>query len=473
MTKRTLIIASLVAMLAPVAMGQAFFADDFNTGGTAGALSRGWEFVEINVTETGVNFVVAPEWPLEQDGPGTSTGFINPPTADGTESTGGYLMSDSDAAGGSDDMGSAAEVWAITPAFSTAGASEVWLHASVEIEGNNNGEAIGWVQATADGGTTWHQVWVMVEPDRPSKGFTVGVETASLIGGWPELGSASQTKTFDGVHGGWHLELPSAVVNQSAVQVRFGWYETADAWWYAIDDIVIDDNPPPMGDEVILTEDFEGGIPSTWGNASDVGNTQLWDVQPLMIFDEWEKLQNDLPVSIDILDAAAEWEVVIDFDNPDGQDGDFNPRGLLDGRWLLMLAGGNYAMWQEGEDDTQSTNLDTPTLDLSSATAAYIDFDSEVLVGNSAAVYEVQVSADGGQTFERLFTYTEALMNTEEAPYFMHHYLEAPQAAGSSNVIFRFHAAGGDPGEMEGFWVIDNVSVTADTQVAVPDWMLR
>jgi len=110
---------------------------------------------------------------------------------------------------------------------------------------------------------------------------------------------------------------------------------------------------------------------------------------------------------------------------------------------------------------------------MSNASAVYLTFDSEVLVGSSASRYEVYYSADGGANFERIFTYHEALMNYEEASYFTRHYLEAPAAAGSSNVIFRFSALNAaDPGEMEGFWVIDNVQVTADVTTSVADWAL-
>lgn len=470
-----------LGLAAVPAQAQVYFSDDFNDGGTAGALSRGWEFVENEfVTEVGSNFVIAPEWPEGQDGPGTSTGFINPPTADGTESDGGYLISDSDAGSGSDDIGSQAEIWAISPVFSTEGASEVWFHADAEIESNNNGEALGLLEVTADGGETWIQVWVMVEPQRVQKNDGAVVSTPEQIGGWPVLGSASQTKTFDGIHGRWHVQLPEEVANQPEVRFRVGWFEPADAWWYALDNILVDSTPPPMGDTEILTEDFADGIPAEWSNTSLSGDdalTQVWDTRVLWDedFDEPFKLNQDLGgVNVDLVRQGEAFGIDVQalMDTPDPL---MNPNGALDGRWMLMLAGGEYAMWQEGnfpEDEGQAAGLDTPALDLSNATNAYIAFDSEVLVGSGSALYEVQVSTDGGETFEQIFTYHEALMNYEEAPYFMRHYLEAPQAAGSSSVVFRFYAAGADPDEMEGFWVIDNVSVTADTGTGVNNWNL-
>ena len=63
-------IGSIVGLAVLMAMGigtgyaEVYFQDDFNTGGTAGALSRGWQFIENeHVTEVGSNFVIAPEWP--------------------------------------------------------------------------------------------------------------------------------------------------------------------------------------------------------------------------------------------------------------------------------------------------------------------------------------------------------------------------------------------------------------------------
>lgn len=491
MRKSLLLMAAFCLVLCQVSSGKVLFQDNFDTGGTAGALSRGWAFT-LNefVAETGVDFVVAPEWPEGQDGPGTSitdsagNPVINPAGADGMASTGGYLISDSDAAGGSDNIGSMAEVWATSPSFNTTGVTQVWLHSDTEIEGNNNGEALAWLQASPDGGTTWIQVWVMVEPERVIDNFNGGFNTKDLIGGWPVLGSASQTKTFDGIHGRWHVQLPAECVNKANVKFRVGWYESADAWYMAYDNIVIDDVPPPTGTETILTENFENGIPTTWSNTP--GKTQKWGTGPLIDeeFNEPLKWISQLPINVDFVKNAELYEIEIDFDNPDPQ---FNPKGLCDGRWLFMLAGQGYAMWQEGpyapaDGISESANLDTPSLNCSTATGVFLEFDSEMLRGNASAFYDVYVSTDGGQNYSRIFTYTGALLDNDEAAYFMRHYLEVPAAVGKSNVKFRFHAEGQDPvtgditagtnGTMSGFWVIDNVKVTVNRGTDVNDWTL-
>lgn len=492
MKKSVLLMAAFCLVLCQVSSGKVLLQDNFDTGGTAGALSRGWQFT-LNefVKETGVDFIVAPEWPEGQDGPGTdftdSAGnpIINPPMADGTASSGGYLMSDSDAAGGSDDSGSMAEVWAISPSFNTTGVSQVWLHSDTDIESNNNGEALAILQASPDGGTTWIQVWVMVEPQRVIDTFNEGLDTKDRIGGWPVLGSASQTKSFDGIHGRWHVQLPAECINKTNVKFRIGWYESADAWWIAMDNIVIDDVPPPAGTETILSEDFENGIPATWSNTPAAGKTQIWGTTPLMDeFNEPLKWVSQLPINVDFVRNAALYEIEIDLDNPDPQ---FNPKGLTDGRWLLMLAGQGYAMWQEGpyapaDGVSESANLDTPSLNCSTATGVFLEFDSEMNAGNGSSVYDVYVSTDGGQNYSRIFTYQGALMDRDEGPYFMRHYLEVPSAAGKANVKFRFHGEGQDPvtgditagtnGTMSGFWVIDNVKVTVNRGTDVPEWSL-
>ncbi|MBZ0257782.1 hypothetical protein K8I31_17090, partial [bacterium] len=122
--------ATALALCAMVNTSQAqvYFQEDFNTGGTAGAESRGWEFTTNEfVTETGVDFGVGDSasgsWPSGGDGPGTNTGNVFPPNMNGIGVESPFLISDSDEAGGSDELGSAAEVFAQSPSFSTVGSS--------------------------------------------------------------------------------------------------------------------------------------------------------------------------------------------------------------------------------------------------------------------------------------------------------------------------------------------------------------
>jgi len=458
---------------------QTYYSENFDTLTTATLAGAGWDIGKNEfATEQDSDFFIAPEW-LNR-APGSGTGFFNPPMMDGNESSGGYLMSDSDAADGSDNIFSQSEFWAITPVFSTVGSTEAWFHADVDLESNNNGECVAEFAVTIDDGKTWLPIFQMVEPQRVQKGVPDSVG-ADRTKGYPVLGSGSQTKTFDGIHGRKHFKLPAEANNQAKVRVRFEWYEPADAWWMAIDNLVIDNNPAPVGKTVVLTENFDSGIPAAWKNASGAaGKTHVWGTTPLKAEDgSWLKLTAAWgPTNVDILQMAKELGMTIDLNDPDPQ---LNPNGsVLDGHWMLMLAGQKYAMYQEGADEEESANLDTPSLDLTGTTAVYLDFDSEMLRGNNVSVfYDVYASVDGGQNFNMIFNYEGAISDDGgETPYFDHQYLVVPSAAGKSNVIFRFGAKGGDPGSdpanprMQGFWVIDNVRVSADKATAIPNWML-
>ncbi|MBI4657378.1 MAG: hypothetical protein HY735_00785 [Verrucomicrobia bacterium] len=459
-------------------MGQIYFSEDFDSLDTAGLVKKGWDLGKNEFAkEDGTDFVVAPPYPKAEPGADLTDAsgkkLLNPPTADGTESKGKYLLSDSDAAGGSDDIGSKSEFWAITPSFSTVGSGAVWFHADAEYEANNNGECIAELAASVDGGKTWIPVWQTAEPQRPLKGFQKDVDGAARIGGYPLLGSGSQSKSWSGIHGRWHLPLPAEASNKPDVKLRIEFYEPADAWWIALDNIVVDGNAPPQGKEVVLLEQFEKGIPSNWKNTSKKG--QKWGTEPLKdASGAYLRQAGGAPVNIDLVrEMAARRKAGADL--PDeaiyglnvasftkyAELANINPNSGTDGRWLMMLAGQNYAMWQEGPDVEEEGNLDTPVLDLATATEVFLDFDSEMLMGNNSSVYEVYVSVDGGGNFSRIFTYNGALTDRTEGSYFMHHYLAVPSAAGKSGVVFRFWAKGGDPDQFEGFWVIDNVRVTA------------
>lgn len=457
----------------------ALLSEDFESVDTAGLVAKGWILGKNETaTETGTEFVVAPPYATataeDPKLPGgdfkSSTGavLVNPPGERGLASVGKYLISDSDTAGGSDDIDSKAEFYAITPGFSTVGLTEVWFHADAEIENNNNGECVVELAASIDDGKTWIPAWQTVEPQRVEKSvgkYGTYLTGGERTGGYPEFGSASQTKTWTGIHGRWHVKLPAAALNQPKVRVRIEYFEPADAWWIALDNVVIDSNPPPQGKEVILAEAFESGIPASWKKGNAKG--QNWGTEPLKDSNgDFLLKQSDLPINVDIVrEAAGRGVAKADILDPDknADFNDVNPNGGgLDGKWLTMLAGGNYALWQEGPNIDEVSTLDTPALNLSDAEAVFFEFDSEIVQRNDSAVNEVFVSTDNGATFQQIFTYNGALGDHGEAPYFMKHYIAVPEAAKKNNVIFRFSATGGDPDRFQGFWAIDNVRVTAN-----------
>ena len=523
MVRRGLIGASLATLLvsSSVLHGATYFSENFDTLDTAGLTNAGWELNHNSFAfETGTDFVLA-QFPYDPANyantvwpPGNTRGpdssfydpvttlkLVTPPTADGSATSltnGGYLISDSDAAGGSDNIGSLSEFWAITPSFSTVGAAQVWWHADADIDNNNNGECAITLDASVDGGTTWIQAWATAEPQRPIKayGFNTngnpGYEGGDVIGGYPVLGSYSQTKTWSGIHGRWHVQLPAAANNKPNVKVRIRYIEPADAWWIAVDNIMVDNNPPPKGTQVVLSENFESGIPGTWKNLS---SPQKWDTHPLTNLDgtlkmtwsaaDTREIHVDLLRYLNLLRAAGtniapagvlNWSVTNFVDYPDLQT--FHPNNPTDGRLMMMMAGGNYALWQ-ADDVDQSSDLDTPTLNLSGKSEVFLDYDSEWLQRTYNAtdptlstIFLTQVSVDGGTTFTNVFDYQGGLGNIGEASYYMHHYIPVPQAAGKSSVVFRFHAEGFDGGNggtrHTGFWVIDNVRVTANSPAPVP-----
>lgn len=522
-----LLVAPLL-LSSSVVQGASYFSEDFDTKNTQGLVDAGWDINHNEFgLEAGTDFVLAQYpydaanyentvWPPGNSGPpGTSfsdpltgLGLVTPPGVDGvatSKTSGGYLISDSDKAGGSDNIGSLSEFWATTPSFSTIGAAEVWWHADADIDANNNGECIVDLTVSVDGGTTWIQAWAQAEPQRPIKSYNFNINTdptfegGTPMGGYPVLGSYSQTKTWDGVHGRWHVKLPDAAKNQANVKVRIRYIEPADSWWIALDNVVVDDNPPPQGSRLILLETFENGIPATWKNDS----TQKWGAGALTNMDGTLKMQysaaDDRKINVDLLrflDMVREipteitpveflnWSATNFIDYP--EQASYHPNSPNDGTLMMMMAGGNYALWQA--DSTYNiSDLDTPAVDLSTATEVFMDFDSEWLNRiysssdrNLRQNYLAQVSVDGGVTFTNVFDYQAALSNIGEAPYYMHHYIPVPQAAGKSNVIFRFHAEGLDNGNLldpedpdsgtrhAGFWVIDNVRVTVNAPVTVP-----
>ena len=515
--KHCLIGASLATLLVSSSMvqGATYLSENFDILDTAGLTNAGWGIGHNEFAlETGTDFVLA-QWPYaggnydnsvwppgNSGSPGTSffdpvTGekLVTPPGERGLASSltnGGYLISNSDSAGGSDDVGSRSEFWAITPSFSTAGATAVWWHADADIDNNNNGECAVTLDASVDGGTTWIQAWATAEPQRPVDAYRFntnghpGYEGGDVIGGYPVLGSYSQTKTWSGIHGRWHVQLPAAANNKPNVKVRIRYIEPADAWWIALDNIVVDNNPPPQGSQVILSESFENGIPATWKNLS---SPQTWGTGPLTNVDgtlkmvlsatDPREIHVDLLRYLALLRAAGtnlapagvlNWSVTNFTDYPEHWV--YHPDSPIDGYFVMMMAGGKYAMWQ-ADEVYNLVDLDTPNLNLSGKTEVFLDYDSEWLnrVYNSSDPtvsqnFLAQVSVDGGTTFSNVFDYQAALSNIGEADYFMHHYIPVPEAAGKSSVVFRFHAEGLDTGNggtrHMGFWAIDNVRVTAN-----------
>ncbi len=370
----------------------------------------------------------------------------------------------------------------------------MWWHADMAYLVNNNGECVTDLSVSVDAGETWIPFYQNAEPQRVVKSynkFTLDPEYdgSAVIGGWPVLGSGSLTKSFNGLHGRVHFPLPTEVINKADVRIRVRYFEPGDAWWIAIDNIVVDDVTAPVGAVVVLDEKFEGGIPPSWKTTTSGANS--WGTQPARDADGnfYRRFtfkdvdDNDVIqyVNIDLIREGASRiaagtnitaEALLKLDNQSFTDFpdlvNTNPNeGKLDGRFIMSLAGGNYAIRSDSRELSEINELDTPSMNLTDATSVFLSFDSEALPYTPSTRYEVQISTNGGETFDQVFSYMRALLDLGESASFTRHHIELPQAAGKANVIVRFHAEGGDA-SARGFWVIDNVSVTANKSAASP-----
>ena len=311
------------------------------------------------------------------------------------------------------------------PSFSTLGTAQVWWHSDTEIANNNNGERVVKLSVSVDGGTTWTDAWFTAEPPRAVDAYTrstgpePGFEGGNPISGYPVLGSYSQTKSWSGIHGRWHVKLPAAANNKPSVKVRIRQTDPSDGWFNALDNVVVDNNPPPQGNQVVLSENFESGIPATWKNLS---SPQKWGTGPLTNLDgtlkktwtatDTREIHIDLLRYLNLLRAGGtnlapadvlNWSVTNFTDYPEHQT--FHPNNPTDGRFVNMMAGGNYAMWQ-ADDVYNTSDLDTPTLNLIGKSEVFLDFDSEWLNRIYSPTdptvsqnFLAEVSVDGGDDF--------------------------------------------------------------------------
>jgi uncharacterized repeat protein (TIGR02543 family) len=94
------------------------------------------------------------------------------------------------------------------------------------------------------------------------------------------------------------------------------------------------------------------------------------------------------------------------------------------------------------------TQLRTPALDLSTAAGVKLIFKTYYLPFN-VSIADVDVSANGGTTWTNLWRQTTATYQGAVT-------LNVPQAAGKSNVVFRFHYYNAN---YEWFWAVDDVEV--------------
>lgn len=364
----------------------------------------GWMPVDVNTPVENATWTVM--------NPG---GRAFPPTDNGRPSEGIFLISDSDKAGGDNPTGSGMshDIW--SPVFSCVGATAVWLHLDTSAQLNNNGVCVFDIDVTTNEGADWTNVFRSVAPGR----------------GVPPLPT---TGNADGVFGLLHVDLSAQAAGKPDVRFRLRHFEPNDDWWIAVDNVIVDDQPPGNGATNLLLETFDGGIPDTWTVRSDATppNTgaSTWNTE----------------------DTCK--RILVNFNGgtfPDGVDGRRLHR--LDGKSAIMESG---CAAEAAEDEY----LITPAFNCTNATDVFLHFKSNCLVDSSTQ--EVLLSLDGGETFEAepIFSYVlGGLMASGEEPFFAERTFEIPAAVGESEVAFAFHFRG--PGE-DAAWGIDDVRVSAN-----------
>jgi hypothetical protein len=315
----------------------------------------------------------------------------------------------------------------ITPAINLATATQAWLHFATFSEPNDNGETVNNVDVSTDGGATWTTVWASVAPSIGTA--TVDDGTGNLISG-----------TSGGATVPVHINISTLAAGKASVKIRFHHLYANDDWYWIVDNVVVDDQPPVSGTTTILAnETFEGDVfpPTGWRivrASADQANNGTW--------------------------------------TRDDQGNCFRNAGGSSGANFLNRVGpDHFAILDSDCDpdaDPEDEQLLTPTVNCSTFAKVYLHVDSEIKFNVGKTIAEIEVSRDGGQTFTPLFAYDFRVASPpslrDNKVYYDPMVLDASLAAGSANVVFRFRYRGnGD----EWFWGIDNVKVSGVVGTAV------
>ena len=352
--------------------------------------------------------------------------IANPPTRNGQPTTGNQVTSNSDWGPLADIPDSGASHDLYTPSFATGANPN--LHVSIDfVAHDSDGKAVAMIDASADGGATWNNVWLRASIGR--RWAAGGGQT----GGGPCTTYLEDHTNCDGYYGVLDLDL-AAYANKSAVQLRFRQYEPNDDWQFTIDDVVVDNTPGPRkGPRTKFAEDFSNGGAPTMGGMIVEG---AWDNDPGA-----EYVVGALPIGDKI--NRINWGP--DLNNP------------------------NFCAAVTQGTGTNHTWMMTPVLDCSDLTRVMLAYDDEMRCPNSGSLNEVLVmqDSDGDGIAEStdtvlgtVFKYQTAAFQrgSEEASY-QERVFEVAEAAGLDNVFFAWHnrTATTDPSY---FWAVDNISVT-------------
>lgn len=411
----------VAAQRVPISSGTVRFAENFDTfADTAALTAAGWQSLRSG------NAVETADWTM-------TTTKAAPASVDGARSRGRFVISDSDAATGTNPTGGGASHDLISPAFDCSGLTSVFLHFDVSAQLNNNGTAIFDVDVSSDQNPAWTNVLRRVAPGRT-------------------LAPASTVNNADGVYGRLSVPLGAAAAGRTGVRVRFRHFEPTDDWFIAIDNVLVDNVNTAAGGAFTLmpTETFTAGIPGSWSISSLLTGTQTWTTSD--------------PCLRGVPSVAG-------------------ATPTRNGGQAVSRLGTRFAMVDSScfTSLVHDDRLITPTINCANAGAVYLTFKSECLL-NDAQTAEVLVSLDGGLTYlpTPVFSYSRGALNdSAEDPFYMERTLHVPEAAGQTNVKFAFRFANVAAAS---WWAIDDVRVTIDqacpadiasqNQVTLPDGVL-
>jgi hypothetical protein len=413
-----------LACTATVSGGDILLYDDFDCYLNDDILkASGWEIHEENQPRENAFWTVT--------NPG---GRANPPLRDGKPSAGRFIVSDSDAAGGDDEVGTGMshDIW--SPSFDASGKDVVWLHMDTSLVMNNNGVCVFDVDVSTDNGAGWTNVFRRVAPARPVDAVPPPLtDIPEDLPGGPQAGNA------DGFYGPLDIDISALAANKANVRFRLRQFEPDDDWWFAVDNVVVDSAPVLGGEhELLASEGFADGIPDSW-DILQTSDSATWTAS------------DTCQVSLLNLNGGV---------FPDGADG--RRLHYFDAAFALVYADEFCGSAPVDE------SLVTPTIDCSQMTRVFLHLKSGLVVTDAAA--EVLISLDGGATFDAanpLFSYQGGggmLRDPGNAEAIYNEYiLEVPRAAGEKTVAFAFHY--GNPAGRVAYWAIDDVRVSGDGEL--------
>ena len=311
-----------------------------------------------------------------------------------------------------------------------AGSLRIDFDSSYAADG---GQESGTVDVSYDGGSTWEQILLWTRANTPQD---KNYESVSIKANNP---ASAQTAMF-----------------------RFGYIEAGNNWWFAIDNVEVKVIRPT----VLFAEDFEG---VTLGASVDEGvaGDEVWTKTGP---EGWAIDDSGVPGAGDPEnDGVTEWAgwsfASIDWWVETA--GDQGRSDFTAGSGTALIADGDE--WDDlpREAGNQTTYITTPEIDITGVLegSLLLDFDSSYAADGGQESGTVDVSYDGGTTWEQILLWTRA--NTPEDKNYESVSLRAKNPSGAETAMFRF-------GYIEAgnnwWFAIDNVLVSGSKSFWTEDF---